>query len=265
MSAIAKQKKKRSVASIIINIIIILLVIVIAVCAYKLLSYYIGNAKEEKAFDQVRMPTVAEETTITDADIVAHYKDLLAQNADFVGWITMPGTQIDYPVMQTISDPEFYLKRDFSKEDSSKGTPFMSERSTAIPQSLSMLIFGHHWKDGSMFQNLDKFKEPDYFDTHKTIIFDTVEYRAEFEVIGAVVTDWTGDNDSFKVYSFDNNGDEAYYNDYLAQVKSRSIIQSDFEPTYPQKLIALSTCEYSRKNGRIVVIGAEVNHHEWET
>ena len=78
----------------------------------------------------------------------AKYKTLYEHNDDFVAWISIDGTALDYPVMQSIGSPDFYLKRNFEKAYSDYGVPYVEE-ACAVGLSANTVIYGHNMKNGS--------------------------------------------------------------------------------------------------------------------
>ena len=125
---------------------------------------------------------VQEEVTAFDK-----YADVYAQNNDLVGWVSIPGTRIDYPVMQTKDNPDFYLKHAFDKSYSSYGVPYVQENCD-IGISDNLVLYGHHMNNGSMFSDLCKYESEDFYQEHKIIHFDTLESFGEYEVIAAFKT-----------------------------------------------------------------------------
>lgn len=125
---------------------------------------------------------VQEEVTAFDK-----YADVYAQNSDLVGWVSIPGTRIDYPVMQTKDNPDFYLKHAFDKSYSSYGVPYVQENCD-IGISDNLVLYGHHMNNGSMFSDLCKYESEDFYREHKIIHFDTLESFGEYEVIAAFKT-----------------------------------------------------------------------------
>lgn len=115
------------------------------------------------------------------------YAEVFAQNDDLIGWISIPGTRIDYPVMQTKDDPDFYLKHAFDKSYSNYGVPYAAENCDA-DISDNMVLYGHHMNNGSMFSDLCKYADEDFYREHKTIYFDTLGGYGEYEVIAAFKT-----------------------------------------------------------------------------
>lgn len=93
------------------------------------------------------------------------YAEFHKQNSDFVGWISLEGTSLDYPIMQTIDAPEYYLRRDFNKNYSLAGTPFLDARSD-MENGNSLIVYGHNMNDGSMFAVLQNYLKEGFLEQH---------------------------------------------------------------------------------------------------
>lgn len=190
---------------------------------------------------------VQEEMTAFDK-----YANVYAQNSDLVGWVSIPGTRIDYPVMQTKDNPDFYLKHAFDKSYSSYGVPYVQENCD-IGISDNLVLYGHHMNNGSMFSDLCKYKSEDFYQEHKIIHFDTLESFGEYEVIAAFKT-VAYSQEEFKYYHFVRAESAKQFDEYIAECKELALYDTGVTAEYGDKLITLSTCEYSRTNGRMVVL-----------
>lgn len=115
--------------------------------------------------------------------ILPELTELYQQNNDLVGWICVEDTNINYPVMQTVDNPNYYLKRGFDREYSSYGCPYVQEDCDVLKPSDNLVIYGHHMNNGSMFADLEKFKDKDFWQEHKTITFSTLTDRNEYEIL----------------------------------------------------------------------------------
>lgn len=109
------------------------------------------------------------------------YAVVYEQNSDFVGWISIERTNIDYPVMQTIDNPNYYLKHSFEKQYSDYGVPYVQENCD-LGLSDNCVIYGHHMNNGSMFADLCKYADEDFYRQHKTIRFDTLSDLASMKL-----------------------------------------------------------------------------------
>lgn len=149
---------------------------------------------------------------------------LIAENADCIGWLSVDGTNISYPVMHTPSDPQKYLRRNFYGEYSQSGVPFIDGRCSL--QSTNLIIYGHNMKNGTMFSDLKRYVDRDFLNAHRTVKFETVDGIRCFTVTEILRTDIT----------------DAWY-DRIAAEGGRQLI--------------LSTCYGSGKDGRLLIIAAE--------
>ena len=180
------------------------------------------------------------------------YAAVHEQNSDFVGWVSIDGTNINYPVMQTIDNPNFYLKHGFEKQYSNYGVPYVQEN-CVLGFSDNLVIYGHHMNDGSMFADLCKYESEDFCREHSTIHFDTLSGLGEYEVVAAFKT-VAYSEEGFKFYHFVNAEDETDFDAFVSQCKALAPYDTGVDAEYGDKLITLSTCEYSRPNGRMVVV-----------
>ena len=207
---------------------------------------YHDQKQSAEAFEQVAAlvvedsaPEEPENAEAAEPEMTAFekYAEVFAQNDDLIGWISIPGTRIDYPVMQTKDDPDFYLKHAFDKSYSNYGVPYAAENCDA-DISDNMVLYGHR--------------------EHKTIYFDTLGGYGEYEVIAAFKTVAYSES-GFKYYHFVNAESEAAFDEYVAKCKELSLYDTGASAAYGDKLITLSTCEYSQTNGRMVVVAKKIS------
>ena len=180
--------------------------------------------------------------------ILPEYAELFLQNMDMVGWIKVEDTNINYPVMHTPDNPDFYLKHGFDKGYTDYGCPYVQENCDVQEPSDNVIIYGHHMKNGSMFCDLEKFKSEDFYKEHKTISFNTLTDKCEYEIVAV-----------FKTFVYFVNAETSeQFDEYIAKCKELSLYDTGVSAEYGDKLITLSTCEYSRTNGRLVVVAKRV-------
>lgn len=180
------------------------------------------------------------------------YAAVFEQNSDFVGWISIDGTNINYPVMQTVDNPNYYLKRGFEKQHSNYGVPYVQEN-CALGISDNIIIYGHHMNNGSMFADLCKYEREDFYREHPTVRFDTLSSLGEYEIV-AVFKTVAYSEKGFKYYHFVDAAGEDDFNAFVSQCKALALYDTGVNAEYGDNLLTLSTCEYSRTNGRMVVV-----------
>ena len=243
-------------------ILVIICAIVIGGSAAYLLSYVKDMRGAERAFDQLRE---------TPRDLSALY----AQNSDLIGWIEVDGTRINYPVMQTPDDPEFYLHRDFAKNYSASGTPFLDANSVVFPRTnadgyemdvtWNWLIYGHNMKFGTMFHDLQEYDSVEFWQKHPTFTFDVydpstgVTDNGEYEIFAVSRSKiQPTDSDAFAYYQYAGYVDEESFYEYIDGLKAESSYDTGIVPQYGDQLVTLSTCAYHVDEGRFYICGRRI-------
>ena len=236
-----------------------------AFCGYHIYHHYAQVEEQTEAFEQMaelveKAPEEApkEDTPVSEGeDVLAKYRELYLQNEDMVGWISIAGTKLNYPVMQTLNNPNFYLKHNFEKAYSDLGTPYIQENCNLL-ESDNLVIYGHHIKGGKMFGALEDYKAKSFYEKHKTIQFDTLTEQAEYEIV-AVFKTVAYSSEGFRYYDFVDAENEEAFDAYVAKCKELSLYDTGVSAAYGDRLITLSTCEYSAQNGRLVVVAKKVS------
>ena len=186
-------------------------------------------------------------------EMLPQYRELYEQNPDFFGWLTIPGTKIDYPVMHTPEEPEKYLRADFSGTYSMAGTPFVDGKCSETSDNI--LIYGHNMMDGSMFRSLLKYEQKNYWQAHPTIVFNTLYEEGEYEVLAACYDRvYYKTENCFKFYQFIDAADEVEFDNAVANFRSKALYDTGVTASYGDRLITLVTCAYHTENGRFVVV-----------
>ena len=194
-----------------------------------------------------------------DKSFLSDYQALYLRNNDMVGWIKIEDTKINYPVMQSKDNPNFYLKHGFDKSYTDYGCPYVQENCDVDIPSDNLIIYGHNMKDSSMFSGLMKYTDKSFWESHKTIRFDTLTEKCNYEVIAVFKTVvYTDSPESFKYYQFINADTRDEFNAYITKCKELTLYDTGVTAEYGDKLITLSTCEYSRNNGRMVVVAKKI-------
>lgn len=214
------------------------------------------NSEEGKTGD---MPTGSEDSENGGPASPAVHPGLLAlhgENPDCIGWIQIEGTVIDYPVMYHPAEENYYLHRDFHGEYSANGCLFLSELCNP-KTSDNLIIYGHHMNSGKMFAALDQYKNIEFYREHPLISYNTLQGEEIYQVFAVFCTSvYTGSD--FPYYTFTKAEDAADYQKYIEEVTGRSLYDTGVPAVYGERLMTLSTCEYSQRNGRIVVVAKRI-------
>lgn len=203
-----------------------------------------------------------QQETAPEPEKQASYQNLYWENTDMVGWILIEDTNIDYPVMQTPTDPTYYLKHDFEKNYTDYGCPFMQADCDALCPSDNLIIYGHNMKDGSMFADLAKYRSKDFWQTHKTVWFDTELGSYAYEIFAVIHTTVQADaTDAFPFYRFVDAAAPEDFADYVSACKARALYDTGISAQYGDKLLTLSTCDNITDDGRLLVIAKKTKQN----
>lgn len=182
---------------------------------------------------------------------------LFEVNPDIVGWILVEDTNIDYPVTQRPSEKDYYLKRDFYGKHSSRGCIYAREECHIFSPTGVVTLYGHMMKDGTMFADLNNYMYPKYRDKNPHIRFDTLRETGLYEVICAFKTTATvGKGFAYHLYTDFQTQQEL--DDFWAECTARQFYDTGLTPTLGDKLLLLSTCEYTLENGRLVILARRI-------
>ena len=241
----------------------VMLIVTAAFCIGNLSRREAEVNRQEDIFEDIAGAVQSESSESEDS--AAPYEELFLKNNDMVGWISVEGTTINYPVMQTKDSPNYYLNHNFNREYSDLGVPYVQENCD-LEASDNVIIYGHHIKGGKMFGSLDKYTSKSFYEKHRFIQFNTLSQQAGYQVI-AVFKTVAYSSAGFRYYDFVNAENEADFDAYIAKCKELSLYDTGESAKYGDKLITLSTCKQFAENGRLVVV-AKKNcvtreaHHE---
>ena len=244
---------------------VVLLSALLLFSGFQIYRYYTAEQETEEQFDglatqieqpplETPEPEVSGEPSPIEWTVFDQYGTLFEQNPDMIGWISIPGTTINYPVMQTPDRPNYYLKHNFERAYSDYGVPYAAESCSIDPQSDNITIFGHHMKSGKMFGVLDGYKSEAFYREHLIIHFDTRAGFGEYEIIAVFKVNPA----DFDYPLFVNAADVTEFNKYVNRCLELFFYDTGLSAAHGDKLITLSTCEYSRQNNRLVVVARKI-------
>jgi sortase B len=194
------------------------------------------------------------------------FKALRKVNSDIVGWIQVPNTVIDYPVLQSSEDdPEYYLYRDYKRQDTKYGSVFLNALNSvdlSERNSKCMTLYGHHMNDGRMFAAILQFADLDFYCTTPTFTFDTYESTGDWKIISVFKTNIRSDQGEVFEYVRPDFADDEDFLNFVYQVRIRSIIDTPVTVNEDDQLVVLSTCSYEYDDFRTVVVARKVRDGE---
>jgi len=250
--------KKKS--NIILNILIIFLLAVMAFSGWKLFGIKQDadtNADQYEKLEQIIQSDDRQAETFATA--AEKYQSVYDMNSDFVGWVYIPDTPLNYPVMQTKDDPEYYLRRDFDKKYSDYGVPFMDFKCT-VDKSDNIIIYGHNMLNKTMFSAVESYAKKSYWEAHPYVGFDTMNGFGTYQV--AICARIDLQNTDFYYTDTVNFANKQEFDDYMAKAKAHAGYDTGVSLEYGDKLLLLSTCEYQYDEGRYIIIAKKVSDED---
>lgn len=242
--------KKKS--SFFYNLITLICIVAMVISGAMILWILYPKYHEQKSFEKIQKTATAkpEQPAAPAYDWAA----LSAVNPDIVGWITIPDTHINYPVVQT-TDNTYYLTHNFEKAESKYGCPFLD--ADFAPSALGMqnaVIYAHSSTYGNQigFEGLDKYEDPNYFKAHPLVYYtqagDPTPSPTAYEIVGVlkVPADFDYRRPSF--------ADQADFLQYYQAVLQNALYPTGYAVQPNDTIITLSTCSFDFDDARIAVI-----------
>lgn len=221
---------------------------------YKICSILLDRQESNSEYNGIVSEAVQVEDTSAEEhaqnvmpDLKVDFDVLKDKNPDTIGWIYLPDTKINYPIVQA-ADNDFYLNTLFSGKKNPAGSIFADYRCN---DNTNLILYGHNMKNGTMFAPLIKYsRNKDYYNEHPTMYCAFPEGNRAVELFAGVkIKDTEVD---FYPLAFSGENE---FNAFVTKVKKRSNFKSEVTPEYGDRLAILSTCSYETDNSRYLVIG----------
>ena len=196
-----------------------------------------------------------------DDPLLAYYNALAEKNPDMIGWISIADTPVDYPVMYTPEEPQYYLNRDFDRKYTAEGMPFLDARCDAAAPSDNLIVYGHNMRSGRMFGTLSRYRNEEYRQAHSLISFDTLTERRMYRLYAGFVIRLAGNEQDADTmcYRVDLTSDGEQLQALLDYASQHALfIDPEVEPRLQDQLLTLSTCTSVRRNERFVLMAVRV-------
>ena len=190
-------------------------------------------------------------------ELTERAKKLLAQNPDTVGYITIDGTQVDNPVVQT-ADNEYYLDHGFDGQEFRAGTVFMdcTDSFGAYPDQWSenIVLYGHNMADNTMFGSLRQYRQnPSYYKEAPFITFSSNYADYTYVMVGLIITSGNADSD-FNYWQMEELDDKTTFDSFMGSVNAKNMIDNPIDVQYGDSLLTLSTCYSDEDISRFVIV-----------
>lgn len=219
------------------------------------------SARQEK--DLVQTATVQGDSSIESIGVsgqekppvLEKYRELSDQYPELFGWLTIPDTGINYPVMQSATEKDYYLHHSYEGRPDDEGALFVDPASGGYPMDDNIVVYGHNMKNGHLFGELKNYSVESYFQNNREILFDTLYETNRYEVVTVVQTHIKKEaEDGFRYYQFFNYGTRKEFQACVDFIQENQIYDVENKLQYGDKLLMLSTCDYAQDNGRFVVV-----------
>lgn len=206
------------------------------------------------------VPTATPTPIPTPEAVVNPYRDAFLANEDMAAWLQIPDTNIDYPVMWTPRDEEYYLYRDFDGSSNKNGCLILDTDSSVDPLTTNLIIHGHNMKSGAMFGRLTDYEQESFYQGHREIMLYTEECLRNYEVIAVFRSQvYRKSEDVFKFYQFFQADTQEEFDDFYNNIKEMSLYDTGVTAQFGDRFLTLSTCVYHVETGRFVVVAKEVD------
>lgn len=281
---------KKTIEKAVFFLLVLVLLCVFFYCGWRLFSYFNEGAKTQAEYDDlsdmiqqarptadpsaptfdwstlerlpeeeiIQMPdspyiTVMNPDTGKVAVMLPEFEELYQINSDIVGWISIDGTRINYPVVQRKDINDYYLYRDFYGKQVARGCLYVEEDCDVFAPSDNVIIYGHMMQDGSMFADLSKYTSKKYWQDHQFIQFDTLRSRHSYQIVCVFKTTATA-GEGFAYHKFIYAQDDAEWEAFWQSCREHAFYDTGLDLYPGDQIITLSTCEYTLTNGRLVIV-----------
>lgn len=234
---------------------------VFLVSAYALIDLLVISPMKTKGDVQGVKDVYYENPSDTEENKIENLRKI---NSEICGWIKIDDTNIDYPVLYRPGDTDFYLNHNYKKESSRYGSIFVDARCREGVRSRNVILHGHHMKDGQMFADLLKYENVEFCQKHPIIKFDTVDGEGIWKVFAIFKTNTLPEQGGIFDYYVTHFISKSEYNQYIKEVRRRSLIDFPADVKYTDQLLTLSTCSYEYKDFRTVVVARRLRRNESE-
>ncbi len=245
----------------------VLIILIFILCAC---SGNVGRQSIVTPSDTVSPSDTVTAESVPERDengVLLSYSTLLRQYPYMVGWITVPGTIIDYPVVQC-DDNNYFLTHDYKCEESKNGAIYLDFLVDFEYGNISrnVVIHGHHMKSGVMFANLVKYDDPEFLKANPIVKFDSLYEENEWVIFAMMKIDAYGGEDGMPTFNFMKSSfaDDSDFAQYLADIRARSVYDTFgiVDVNEQDSIITMSTCSYEYDDFRTVLVARKVRPGE---
>ncbi len=264
-----KKNKMGTGKKVILAVCIIVFLVSLSFLAKDLLDIS-GNKNEYESISEL-VEEPSDETSAPD------FSEVIAKNSDFVGWLKVPNTSINHPVVQT-DDNDYYLNRNFDKEVDRRGAIYMDYRNNPVDLDANTIIYGHNCYDTTMFSQLTEYEDIEFYKKTPVFEYSTTERTYKFKIYAVFITNAKESEDNGYVFYYNTPDiDTNNFEGFIEEVNKRRLYVTDVDINENDKIMILSTCVRAldlydrlgrttyRADARIAILARAVRDGESET
>ncbi len=215
-----------------------------------------GNKASSGEVNPFERKELIDPSTLT---VLPEYQPAFEENNELVGWLDIPNTTINYPVVQKADDNEYYLSHAFDNTPDSGGTLFVDYRSDITNPTTNTIIYGHNMHNGTMFGRISDYLNKEYYEEHKKLHFNTIFEKRDYEVVAVCLAEVIyQDENSYRYYNFIQASNQAEWDAFVANVKALSVFGDDIDLVKTDEVLTLSTCNDYVQDGRMFLVARRV-------
>jgi len=193
--------------------------------------------------------------------IMSRFVEYYEKNEDMIGWIRVPNTAINYPVVYC-SDNAYYLSHDFLKEPSKAGVPFLDMGADILKKNQSLSLYGHYLTSGKMFTSLHKYKSLAYYQEFPLFEFSTIYEDGFYKIFSVFYMAGNRTDKLFYYYPVSNFGSDEAFMKHVDEIRTRSIFNTTVDVIPGDRLLLMTCCTYETNNLRLIVAGRKIRPGE---
>lgn len=261
MNTYIKGKHRKKPSKILCILVKLFLILFLLTIIYFLYGWY-SSYKNKKIYEEIKREIIEENNQYEKDETSGSINkviNLKRRYPEIVGWIKVEGTIINYPILQS-DDNKYYLTHNYKKRYSQYGSIFTKKECNINNLFSNTIIYGHNMKDGQMFNQLLKYENEEFYKKNKFIEITTEQERIKYAIIVVFKSRvyYKNEKNVFKFYDYINLENKTTYNYFIENCYKKQLYNTGLSAEYGEQLITLVTCEYSQKNGRLVIVAKRI-------
>ncbi len=251
------------------NVILAVCIIAFVISAAFLIKFFVDRHNSQQIYNELENKTT--EAPVTEEIKKPDYSAIVEQNPETVGWIKIPDTNINFPVLQTV-DNDYYMNHNFEGKSEYRGAIFMDYRNNAVDLDANTIIYGHNAYDGTVFSDISKYDDIEFYKKHPVVEFNTLESYNKWKIYAVFITNQVASEDNGYIFNFIYPHMEGEnFNGYISEINKRTLYYTGVDIKDGDRILTLSSCTRNldlsnyRAKASIVVVARMVREGEDET